>query len=100
MVKHVVMWRLKESAGGRDKAQNAALFKKTLEALNGKIPGLLKIEVGLDFSATPDSPDVILYSEFENREALKTYRGHPEHLATFPLITEITSEKRVVDYDV
>ncbi len=100
MVKHVVMWRLKESAGGRDKAQNAALLKEKLEALGGKIPGLLKIEVGLDFSATPDSPDVVLYSELENREALKAYRVHPEHLATFPFFTEVTSEKRVVDYEV
>lgn len=100
MIKHIVMWRLKESAGGNDKAGNAALLKEKLEALAGRIPGLLKIEVGLDFSGTPDSPDVVLYSELESREALEGYRSHPEHQAVFPFVKEIASERRVVDYEI
>lgn len=99
MTKHIVMWRLKESAGGRDKTRNAALLKEKLEALSGKIPGLLKIEVGLDFSRTADSPDVVLYSELESREALEAYRTHPEHQAVIPFVQEVASERRVVDYD-
>ncbi len=100
MVKHIVMWRLREHAGGNNKAKNAAILKQKLEALGGKIPGLLKIEVGLDFSGTPDSPDVVLYSELESMDALEAYRRHPEHQAVFPFVKEITSERRVVDYEV
>jgi quinol monooxygenase YgiN len=77
MVRHIVLWRLKESANGRGKAENAAEIKRRLEDLNGKIPGMIKLEVGFDFSRTPDSSDIVLYSEFESRAALDAYQVHP-----------------------
>ncbi len=55
MIKHIVMWRLKDSALGNKKAGNARLVREKLEALRGRIPGLLRLEVGLDFSATENS---------------------------------------------
>lgn len=100
MIKHIVMWRLKESAHGNDKATNARLIKQMLEALQGKIPGLLKIEVGLDFSSTEQSADVVLYSEFASREALDSYQAHPEHKALVPFIGEARSERWLTDYEV
>ncbi len=98
MIKHIVIWRLKESAYGNDKATNARLIKERLEALRGKIPGLLKIEVGIDFSAGDASGDIVLYSEFTSREALGTYQAHPEHKAVVPFIKGAWCERRVVDY--
>lgn len=95
MIKHIVMWRLREE----DKQAKAGMVKERLEALAGKIPGVLKIEVGIDYSATPDSSDIVLYSEFESREALDAYQNHPEHKAVVPFIAEIRSERRVVDYE-
>ena len=68
MIKHIVMWRLDEQAG--DKADNALRLKQLLEGLNGRIPGLLRLEVGIDFSREGESSDVVLYSEFESRQAL------------------------------
>lgn len=99
MVKHIVMWRLKTSAHGNDKATNARLIKQRLEALNGKIPGLLRLEVGIDFVAAEDSADVVLYSEFETREALASYLSHPDHKAVAPFVGAARSERRVVDYE-
>jgi len=99
MIKHIVMWRLKDSAHGNDKATNARLIKQMLEALRGKIPGMLKIEVGIDYSATDQSADVVLYSEFESRAALDAYQVHPEHKAVMPFIGEARSERRLVDYE-
>ena len=58
MVKHIVLWKLKETAGGRSRAENAALIKKVLEELRGVIPGLLEIEVGVDFLHSEQSADV------------------------------------------
>lgn len=98
MVKHIVFWKLKESAEGRDKAANARLIKERLEALKGRIPGLLKIEVGFDFLRGDTSSDVALYSELVSREALDAYQTHPEHQAVIPLIRALTSERRSVDY--
>ena len=100
MVKHVVMWRLKDSANGNDKATNARLIKQGLEGLRDKIPGVLKLEVGIDCSATESSGDVVLYSEFASRRALDEYQEHPEHKALMPFILEARSERRVVDYEV
>ena len=88
MVRHIVLWRLKESVNGRGKAENAAEIKRRLEDLNGKIPGMLKLEVGFDFSRTPDSSDIVLYSEFESRAALDAYQVHPLHEAVKPIAEE------------
>jgi quinol monooxygenase YgiN len=98
MVRHIVLWRLKDSANGCSKAENAAAIKQRLENLNGKIPGLLKLEVGYDFSRGSDSSDMVLYSEFENRAALEIYQNHPLHEAVKPLVTAARAERRVVDF--
>ena len=47
MVKHIVLWRLKDNAHGNDLQTNAYLIKEKLEGLRGRIPGLLTIEVGI-----------------------------------------------------
>lgn len=99
MVKHIVMWRLREEAHGNSPEVNARLIKEKLEALSGKIPGLLSIEVGLDFSRTDSSADVVLLSEFTDKVALEDYQQHPEHQALIPFIGEASSERRVVDYE-
>ena len=77
MIKHIVFWRLNESAYGNDKQTNAQILKEKLLAMQGKVNGLLKIEVGFDFSNEKDSCDVVLYSEFENKEALTSISNPP-----------------------
>ncbi len=93
MVKHIVMWKL------RDKT-DAVEIKARLEALSGKIPGLLNIEVGIDFLETEQSADVVLYSELENREALDAYQKHTDHMAVVPLVKAAAVARTVVDYEV
>ncbi len=100
MIKHIVMWRLKDQAQGNCRSANAELMKEKLEALQGRIPGLLAIEVGLDFGATEASADVALYSEFADRQALDTYQLHPEHEAVKAFIGEVQAQRWVVDYEV
>ncbi len=100
MIKHIVIWKLKDTAHGNDRATNARLTKDKLESLRGKIPGLLMIEVGLDFSGTGNSGDAVLVSEFESREALAIYQSHPLHQAIVPFVAESALERRVVDYEV
>ncbi|GAV20492.1 stress responsive A/B Barrel Domain protein [Mariprofundus micogutta] len=93
MVKHIVMWKL------RDKA-DAAEIKTRLEALAGKIPGLIRIEVGIDFLETEQSADVVLYSELADKAALEIYQAHPEHVAVIPLVKGAAIARTVVDYEV
>ena len=100
MVKHIVFWTLKESAGGRSKEDNALEMKSRLEALNGRIPGLISLEVGIDFSRSEASCDAALYSEFEDREALAVYQNHPEHIAVREFVSRVRSQRFLVDYEV
>jgi hypothetical protein len=100
MIKHIVMWRLKERADGRDKRANALVIKERLESMRGKIPGMLSVEVGLDFSASGDSSDVVLYAKFESKKALEGYQAHPEHVAFKDFIKDVRFERRVVDYEI
>jgi Stress responsive A/B Barrel Domain len=100
MLKHIVMWKLKTEAEGASKAANAKLVKQKLEALNGQIPGMIKLEVGIDFSQTDASYDVVLYSEFDSREALEGYHHHPLHLAVAPYIGAVREQRVLVDYEI
>jgi len=92
------MWRLKDTAHGNPKETNAQLIKEKLEALNGQIPGLLKLEVGFDFSKSDMSADLVLYSEFESKEALQGYQDHPLHKEVQAFVKEARTERRVADY--
>ena len=100
MVRHIVMWKLKNAAHGNTKTENARIIKDMLETLNGKIRELVKLEVGIDFSETENSADVVLYSEFLSKEDLAKYQAHPEHRAVVPFIPEACTERRVVDYEI
>ena len=100
MIKHIVFWRLNESAYGNDKQTNAQILKDKLLAMNGKVEGLLNVEVGFDFSNEKDSSDVVLYSEFESKEALHEYQTHPDHEDLKKWLSEVRYERRVVDYEV
>ena len=99
MIKHIVLWRLNEDAYGNDKQANAQILKEKLLSMKGKVDGLLKIEVGFDFSNEKDSCDVVLYSEFESKEALHQYQIHPDHEEIKKWLSEVRFERRVVDYE-
>ena len=100
MIKHIVFFRLNESAYGNDKQTNAQILKEKLLAMKSKVAGLIKIEVGFDFSNEKDSSDVVLYSEFESKEALYKYQIHPDHEDLKKWLSEVRYERRVVDYEI
>ena len=100
MIKHILFLRLNESAYGNNKKTNAQIFKEKLLTIQGKVSGLLKVEVGFDFSNEKDSSDVVLYSEFENKEALGQYQIHPDHQDLKKWLSEVRYERRVVDYEI
>ena len=100
MLKHIVMWKLKDTAEGADRASNAAKMKTLLEDMSGKVPGLLKLEVGLATPGLEATCDVVLYSEFTDEAALAVYQNHPDHVAMKPFIAAIRESRQVVDYRV
>ncbi len=100
MVKHIVVWKLKESWQGRSVRETALEVKKRLEALNGRIPGMIRLEVGIDTSRLDCSADVALYSEFVDQAALDGYQKHPEHVAAAGFVREAREVRMVADYEV
>lgn len=96
MVKHIVMWKLKPSANGADKKTNAIKMKRMLEALQGVVPGAYKMEVGINYN--PGGYDVVLYSEFNDHDALEGYQVHPEHMKVKEFVHEVMSDRVVADY--
>ena len=101
MIKHMVMWNLQKKAKGRTAAENAKIIMERLKALNGRIPGMKMLEVGMDFSRSPMSFDMGLYSEFESRKALDDYQEHPEHAAVRDFIFEVIDGDIVLlDYEI
>lgn len=100
MLKHIVMFRLLDTAHGNDKATNGKLIKQRLEALQGVIPGLLKMEVGINIASGEMAADIVVYSELESKDALAVYQKHPAHVEVVQYILAACGERRVVDYEV
>jgi len=98
MVGHIVMWKLKDTAEGRDKAENAKIMCQMLGALPGLIPQLRTLAVSADVFASAPDTDVVLYTVFATPEDLQAYQVHPEHKKCVAFVQALVAERRVVDY--
>lgn len=100
MVKHIILWQLKDEFSAGEKAEIKAGIKAGLEGLQGKIPGLLEIKVQTEGLASSNA-DVMLDSAFENEEALKGYAVHPEHVKVADeKVRPYTKSRTCLDYEV
>lgn len=96
MVKHIILWTLKEEF----KSEEIKLgVKANLEALKGKIPGLLEIEV-ITSKLPSSTADMMLYSVFESEDALKNYAKHPEHVYVADnFVRPFTQSRSCLDFE-
>ena len=81
-----------------DKAANIDLLRRSFESLRGRVPGLLRLEIGVDTSAADYACDVVLFSEFESQGALDAYATHPEHLRVKRELGDLRTARHQVDY--
>ncbi len=98
MLKHIVMWKIKDNVEGVGKTENINKMKNMLENLKGLIPEILEIEVGADINGSDAAFDVTLYSVFEDENTLLTYQNHPEHVKVAEFVGTITNQRCLVDY--
>jgi hypothetical protein len=99
MIKHIVIWNLKDEAEGKTKAENIATMKLLLEDLTNKIPGIVNLEIGLKGSDSPaNNDDIILVSEFKTWADLDDYANHPEHLKVVEFVKKVVEKRSAVDY--
>ncbi|CEA15528.1 MAG TPA: Dabb family protein [Fermentimonas caenicola] len=100
MVRHIVLFKLADEAEGRSKAENALIIKERLEELKNTIPVIRKIEVKINLSeASADNHDVILESEFDTLEDVRTYAVHPEHIKVGEFIAKVRTSRAAIDYE-
>lgn len=98
MVKHIILWNLKEDIEDTVKVKKG--IKENLESLVGKVPGLVKLEI-ITEGLPSSNADVMLYSEFESAEALKGYAVHPDHVAAADgFVRPYTASRVCMDYEV
>lgn len=99
MVKHVILWQLKDELTKEQISEVKAEIKSGLEGLKGEIPGLIDIKVITEGLASSNS-DVMLDSTFESEEALKGYAVHPKHVAVADgKVRPYTANRVCMDYE-
>lgn len=99
MIKHIILWKLKENTGGQDKRTVLQNIKARLEALVGEVPGLISARVIIDGLASSNA-DAMLDSEFESEEALRSYQVHPAHVKAADTCVRPFAEVRLcMDYE-
>ncbi len=98
MIKHVILWKLKSEYTPEEKAECAAEAKRRLEALNGKIDGMISLTVNTG-ALSSSSADMMLDSEFETAEALAGYQTNPLHLEAAGYVRSVVETRLCLDYE-
>ena len=97
MVKHIILWKLKESLTEEEKTAARAEAKCRLEALNGRIDGMISLKVVTDRLPSSNA-DMMLDSEFETVEALAGYQTNPLHLEAAGFVRSVVEARLCLDF--
>ena len=101
MIRHIVMWKLKDQAKNADKKKNAEKLKLILEGLRTNIDEIKAVEVGIQIN--PDDKealDVVLICDFETDLDFKMYTRSPHHKKAIDFIESVAEKRFFVDYKV
>jgi hypothetical protein len=101
MIRHIVMWKLKDQAAGATKEKNAEKLKLILEGLRANIDEIKAVEVGIQINPDEkDSLDVVLICDFETDLDFKMYTRNAHHQKAINFIEEVADKRFFVDYKV
>lgn len=95
---HMVMWKL-GGATAQERRDRALDLVQGFEALRGKVPGLLRLEVGANVIDAANASDLALYMVFESRQALDAYSAHPEHLQIKAVMAPLRVARSQADFE-
>ncbi|MBO4556634.1 MAG: Dabb family protein [Elusimicrobiales bacterium] len=99
MVKHIILWKLKDNISSEELAKIKAEAKAGLEGLAGKIPGLVSIKVNTEGLASSNA-DMMLDCTFSDEASLKGYSVHPAHVAVASTkVRPYTQVRMCLDYE-
>lgn len=99
MVKHIILWTLKDEFSDSEKQKIKENAKKGLEGLKGEIDGLIDIKVNINRLETSNC-DMMLDSSFESLEALKGYSVNPKHIKVADtFVRPFTANRTCLDFE-
>lgn len=94
MIKHIVSFRFKPEH--KDKLPEA---RDRMLAMRGQIPGVVRIDAGLDFLHTERSFDLAIVVDLETRNDLKVYADHPVHAPVKAFLAGLYDQAVAVDFE-
>ena len=98
MVKHIVMFKLKENLSKEEKMDVMNRFKAAIEALPAKIDVIRKVFVGLNINEA-EKWDICLESEFDTLDDVKFYAAQPDNIAAASILKDAKLDRACVDYE-
>jgi len=99
MIRHIVMFKLKEFSDPSEKQKAAETLKDELLSMRTKITVIQEFEIGINFNPNSFAFDVVINSTFANHEDLEIYQQHPAHQAFIAFNKNYSVEKVIVDYE-
>ncbi len=94
MITHIVFFKLADrSSSNVDKARDV------LMSMDGKIPQLRHLEVGIDILHTQRSYDLALVTKFDSMEDMDAYQTHPVHVDVASYMASVRESAVAVDYE-
>lgn len=99
MIKHVVMWKLKDEAEGNDKSENEAIVMSKLQNLTAQISAIETLEVGKNHNSSDAAYDLALITTHKDSDALAEYIKHPAHREAALFIGKVVAQRSVVDFE-
>ncbi len=100
MVKHIVMFKLKEEFQGKTAAENAKEAKTRAEKLAGLVPTVERLEVVCNSPAADGSNyELALICDFKDMAGLDEYQKHPEHVKFGQYIGQMRESRACIDYE-
>lgn len=99
MIKHIVMFKLKE-ANGKTEYENALEAQKRFDNVIAEVKELKKGEVVINSKDASDSNYIIaLICEFDDIAALNAYQVHPAHVEFGKFIGTVKTDRACIDYE-
>lgn len=95
------MFKFKDFAEGRSKAENVQITKDMLDKLPSSISHIMNSQTFVGAAAQKeDNCDLILISDFESLETLEKYKVHPDHVAVGNFMRPVRISRTCIDYEI
>ena len=98
MIRHIVMWNLKDHAEGANKSINLEKAKTLLLLCAQVVPGIRAFEVATATPSMDCTNDLVLHMLLDDAQVLAAYQNHPDHLAIKPFMKAVVQERRCMDF--